>query len=38
LHKAAGIYRSLLQEFDVLLDCPPGLTLFSEAALKAAAD
>jgi chromosome partitioning protein len=35
--RLAESYCSLLQEFDlVLLDCPPGLTLFSEAALKAA--
>jgi chromosome partitioning protein len=31
------LYRSLVHHFDVvLLDCPPGLTLFSEAAIKAA--
>jgi chromosome partitioning protein len=31
------LYRSLLQEFDlILIDCPPGLTLFSEAAIRAA--
>lgn len=30
-------FRSLLDDFDfVLIDCPPGLTLFSEAAIKAA--
>jgi chromosome partitioning protein len=35
--KIAELYRTLLAEFDVvLIDCPPGLTLFSEAALKAA--
>lgn len=29
--------RSLLDEFDfILIDCPPGLTLFSEAAIRAA--
>ena len=29
--------RSLLEDFDfILIDCPPGLTLFSEAAIKAA--
>jgi cellulose biosynthesis protein BcsQ len=31
------LYRSLLRDFDlVLIDCPPGLTLFSEAAIRAA--
>jgi cellulose biosynthesis protein BcsQ len=35
--RIAQLYRSLLQDFDVILiDCPPGLTLFSEAAIKAA--
>jgi chromosome partitioning protein len=30
-------FRSLLEEFDfILIDCPPGLTLFSEAAIRAA--
>jgi hypothetical protein len=30
-------FRSLLDEFDfILIDCPPGLTLFSEAAIRAA--
>ena len=33
----ARLFRSLLDEFDfVLIDCPPGLTLFSEAAIRAA--
>jgi chromosome partitioning protein len=33
----AQLYRSLLDEFElVLIDCPPGLTLFSEAAIRAA--
>jgi hypothetical protein len=33
--KIGEFYRSLLEEFDlVLIDCPPGLTLFSEAALS----
>ena len=33
----AKLYRSLLDEFElVLIDCPPGLTLFSEAAIRAA--
>jgi chromosome partitioning protein len=31
------LYRSLLKDFDlILIDCPPGLTLFSEAAIRAA--
>jgi cellulose biosynthesis protein BcsQ len=31
------LYQSLVNHFDVvLIDCPPGLTLFSEAAIKAA--
>jgi chromosome partitioning protein len=31
------LFRSLLDEFDfILIDCPPGLTLFSEAAIRAA--
>src|SRR5262245_45010019 len=30
-------FRSLLDDFDfILIDCPPGLTLFSEAAIRAA--
>jgi len=35
--KMAQLFRSLLEEFDfILIDCPPGLTLFSEAAIRAA--
>lgn len=35
--RIAQLFRSLLDDFDVvLIDCPPGLTLFSEAAIKAA--
>jgi chromosome partitioning protein len=35
--RIADLFRSLLDEFDiVLIDCPSGLTLFSEAAIKAA--
>jgi chromosome partitioning protein len=35
--KMGEMFRSLLDEFDfVLIDCPPGLTLFSEAAIRAA--
>jgi chromosome partitioning protein len=35
--RIAELYRSLLPHFDVILiDCPPGLTLFSEAAIKSA--
>jgi chromosome partitioning protein len=35
--KMAEVFRSVLDEFDfVLIDCPPGLTLFSEAAIRAA--
>jgi chromosome partitioning protein len=35
--KMAELFRSLLDEFDfILIDCPPGLTLFSEAAIRAA--
>lgn len=31
------LFRSLLDDFDfILIDCPPGLTLFSEAAIRAA--
>ena len=31
------LFRSLLEDFDfILIDCPPGLTLFSEAAIRAA--
>jgi len=31
------LYRSLIEDFDlILIDCPPGLTLFSEAAIRAA--
>jgi chromosome partitioning protein len=30
-------YRSLLEDFDlILIDCPPGLTVFTEAAIRAA--
>src|SRR5262245_31515154 len=35
--KLAEQFRSLLDQFDfILIDCPPGLTLFSEAAIRAA--
>lgn len=35
--RIAELYRSLLAGFDlILIDCPPGLTLFSEAAIRAA--
>lgn len=35
--KIGQLYRSLLEDFDfILIDCPPGLTLFSEAAIRAA--
>jgi chromosome partitioning protein len=35
--KIGEAFRSLVDDFDfVLIDCPPGLTLFSEAAIKAA--
>jgi chromosome partitioning protein len=35
--RIAELYRSLLPDFDfILIDCPPGLTLFSEAAIKSA--
>jgi cellulose biosynthesis protein BcsQ len=35
--KMGELFRSLLEAFDfVLIDCPPGLTLFSEAAIRAA--
>ena len=35
--KMGELFRSLLDDFDfVLIDCPPGLTLFSEAAIRAA--
>ena len=35
--KMGELFRSLLDEFDfVFIDCPPGLTLFSEAAIRAA--
>lgn len=35
--RIAHLYRSLLDAFDlILIDCPPGLTLFSEAAIRAA--
>jgi cellulose biosynthesis protein BcsQ len=35
--RMAEQFRSLLDEFDfILIDCPPGLTLFSEAAIRAA--
>lgn len=35
--KVGELFRSLLEEFDfIIIDCPPGLTLFSEAAIRAA--
>lgn len=35
--RMAEAFRSVLDEFDlVLIDCPPGLTLFCEAAIRAA--
>jgi chromosome partitioning protein len=35
--KMGELFRSLLDDFDfILIDCPPGLTLFSEAAIRAA--
>jgi cellulose biosynthesis protein BcsQ len=35
--KMGELFRSLLEDFDfILIDCPPGLTLFSEAAIRAA--
>ena len=35
--RMAEMFRAVLDEFDfVLIDCPPGLTLFSEAAIRAA--
>jgi chromosome partitioning protein len=35
--RMGALFRSLLDEFDfILIDCPPGLTLFSEAAIRAA--
>jgi cellulose biosynthesis protein BcsQ len=35
--RMAELFRSLLAAYDfVLIDCPPGLTLFSEAAIRAA--
>lgn len=35
--RIAQLYRSLIEKFDIILiDCPPGLTLFSEAAIRAA--
>jgi cellulose biosynthesis protein BcsQ len=35
--RVGDLLRSLLEEFDiVLIDCPSGLTLFSEAAIRAA--
>jgi chromosome partitioning protein len=35
--RIAELFRSLLDDFDfVIVDCPPGLTLFSEGAIRAA--